>query len=104
MKRLPNFLLFFLITTGIFLTSCNQKTNNNQEPVIRTTSGDVSGSFNDSVFAFLGIPYAKAERFMPPQEPDAWDGVLECKDFGPVAKQIVPWYPDSVQMKKNSLV
>jgi para-nitrobenzyl esterase len=46
-------------------------------------------------------PYAKAERFMPPQEPDAWEGVLECNDFGPVARQIVPWYPDSVQNEKE---
>ncbi len=101
MRRLTNFLLFFLITTGFCLTSCNLKTINNQEPVVRTTSGDVSGSFNDSVLAFKGIPYAKAERFMPPQDPDAWDGVLECKDFGPVAKQIVPWYPDSIQNEKE---
>jgi para-nitrobenzyl esterase len=101
MRRLTNFHLFFLITTGFCLTSCNLKTINNQEPVVRTTSGDVSGSFKDSVLAFKGIPYAKAERFMPPQDPDAWDGVLECKDFGPVAKQIVPWYPDSIQNEKE---
>ncbi len=101
MRRLTNFLLFFLITTGFCLTSCNLKTINNQEPVVRTTSGDISGSSKDSVLAFKGIPYAKAERFMPPQDPDAWDGVLECKDFGPVAKQIVPWYPDSIQNEKE---
>jgi para-nitrobenzyl esterase len=101
MRRLTNFHVFFLITTGFCLTSCNLKTINNQEPVVRTTSGDVSGSFKDSVLAFKGIPYAKAERFMPPQDPDAWDGVLECKDFGPVAKQIVPWYPDSIQNEKE---
>ncbi len=101
MRQLRNFLLLFVITTGFSLISCNQKATNNQEPVISTTSGDVSGSFNDSVFAFLGIPYAKAERFMPPQDPDVWDGVLTCKDFGPVAKQIVPWYPDSIQNEKE---
>jgi len=101
MRRLTNFLFFFLIIAGFCLTSCKLKTTNNQEPVVTTTSGDISGSFNDSVFAFMGIPYAKAERFMPPQEPDAWDGVLECKDFGPVAKQVVPWYPDSVQNEKE---
>ncbi len=101
MRRLTSFLLLFLITAGFFLTHCNLKTSNNQEPVVRITSGDVSGSVSDSVFSFLGIPYAKAERFMPPQDPDAWDGVLECKDFGPVAKQIVPWYPDSVQNEKE---
>lgn len=102
MRLLTNILLFSLITTGLCLTSCNQKTSNNQEPVVSTTSGDISGSFNDSVFAFMGIPYAKAERFMPPQDADIWNGVLECNNFGPVAKQVVPWYPDSVQ-NENAL-
>ena len=97
MRQLTNFLLFFLITTGFCLTSCNPKTINNQKPVVKTTSGDISGSLNDSILTFKGIPYAKAERFMPPQDPDAWDGVLECNDFGPVAKQIVAWNPDSTR-------
>ncbi len=97
MRRLTNFLFFFLMTAGFCFTGCNPKADNNQEPVVKTTAGDVSGSLNDDVYAFKGIPYARAERFMPPQDPDAWDGIRECKDFGPVAKQIVPWYPDSVQ-------
>ena len=101
MRRLTIFLLFYLIIAGFCFTGFIPKTINNQEPVVRTTSGDVAGDFNESVYAFLGIPYAKAERFMPPQDPDAWDGVLECRDFGPVARQIVPWYPDSVQNEKE---
>jgi len=101
MSRLTNFVFFFLITAGFCFTGCKPQTDNNQEPVVGTTSGDVSGSFNDSVYAFKGIPYARAERFMPPQDPDAWDGVLECKDFGPVARQIVPWYPDSIQNERE---
>ncbi len=101
MRRLTNYFLSFLITAAFCLTSCNLKTINNAEPVVSTTTGDVQGSINDSVFAFKGIPYAKAERFMPPQCPDAWDGVLECNEFGPVARQIVPWYPDSVQNEKE---
>lgn len=76
-------------------------TNNNQAPVVKTTSGEVSGSFNDNVYAFKGIPYAKAERFMPAQDPDAWEGVRVCNNFGPVARQVVPWYPDSVQNEKE---
>jgi para-nitrobenzyl esterase len=36
---------------------------------------------------FLGIPYAASptgpRRFQPPAPPDAWDGVRECRDFGP---------------------
>ena len=101
MSRLKNFVFFFSITAGFCFTGCKPQTDNNQEPVVGTTSGDVSGSFNDGVYAFKGIPYARAERFMPPQDPDAWDGVLECKDFGPVARQIVPWYPDSMQNERE---
>src|SRR5690554_6188212 len=93
MRRLTN--IFLLITVLFCYTSCNPNSTKNQKPVVRTTSGDIFGSYKDSVFAFKGIPYAKAERFLPPQDPDAWNGVLECNDFGPVAKQVVPWYPDS---------
>ena len=72
-----------------------------QKPVVETTSGTVSGTIDDGIYSFKGIPYARAERFMPPQEPEAWDGVLECNDFGPVAKQIVAWIADSVMDEKE---
>ena len=101
MKQFSSLLLTFFIGVGLFCTGCNPKSDQDQNPVVETTAGDVSGSVNDSVYAFLGIPYAKADRFMPPQDPDTWDGVRECTDFGPVARQIVPWYPDSVQNEKE---
>ncbi len=102
MRLLKDSLFLFLITAGLCLTGCkSSETDSTQEQVVTTTVGDVSGSFNDNVYAFKGIPYAKAERFMPPQDPDAWDGVRECTEFGPVARQVVPWYPDSVQNEKE---
>lgn len=101
MRKFSSSVLALLLGVGLFCTGCNPKSDQNQNPVVETTAGDVSGSVNDSVYAFLGIPYAKADRFMPPQDPDAWDGVRECTDFGPVARQIVPWYPDSVQNEKE---
>jgi para-nitrobenzyl esterase len=101
MRLVTNVVFFILITTGLCFKGCKPGTVNNHEPVVKTTYGNISGSFNDSVYAFKGIPYAKAERFMPPQDPDAWDGILECNDFGPVARQVVPWYPDSVQNEKE---
>lgn len=101
MKRITIFTFFILITSVFCFTACNQKAKTDQEPVVKTSAGEVSGSLNENVYAFKGIPYAKAERFMPPQNPDAWDGVRECLDFGPVAKQVVPWYPDSVQNEKE---
>lgn len=97
MKHLPYLISFCLAAIMFCFSGCKPETTSNQTPVVKTTSGDVSGSYNDTVFAFKGIPYAKAERFMPPRDPDAWDGVLECTEFSPVARQIVPWIPDSTQ-------
>jgi len=55
--------------------------------VVSTSNGKVRGYIDDGIFAFKGIPYAKAERFMPPQAPDKWDGVRQCTIFGPQAMQ-----------------
>ena len=101
MRPIANVIFLCLMTVGFCLTGCKPKTGQPQDPVVTTTSGTISGSVNEGIYAFKGIPYARAERFMPPQEPDAWEGVLECNDFGPVAKQVVPWYPDSVQHEKE---
>ena len=101
MRHLKNFMLFSLVAGACCFTGCKSKANNTLEPIVKTTFGEVLGSYSDTVFAFKGIPYAKAERFMAPQDPDAWDSVLECKTFGFVAKQIVPWIPDSTQDEKK---
>ncbi|MBN2174211.1 MAG: carboxylesterase/lipase family protein [Bacteroidales bacterium] len=55
--------------------------------VVPTTYGKVRGYIDDGVFAFKGIPYAKADRFMPPQTPDKWDDVRQCTIYGPQAMQ-----------------
>src|SRR5690606_29162757 len=95
MKLLTNFISLFLITVGLCFTGCNAPTESAQEAVVRTTHGSVSGSIEDDIFIFKGIPYAQAERFMPPQDPDAWDEILECTEYGPVARQIVSWIDES---------
>lgn len=55
--------------------------------VASTKYGKIRGYIDDGIFAFKGIPYAKAERFMPPQAPDKWDGVRQCTIYGPQAMQ-----------------
>ena len=55
--------------------------------VVKTKSGKVSGITQEGTMAFLGIPYAKVERFMPPQTPDRWKGVKPCDHWGPQAMQ-----------------
>lgn len=101
MKHYSRLVFALFVGVGLFSMGCNKKSDPNQNSVVETTAGSVSGILNDNVYAFLGIPYAKAERFMPPQDPDAWEGVRECTTFGPVARQIIPWYPDSVQNEKE---
>lgn len=91
--------LFGLIMVWL-VASCNSeaKTNN---PVVKTSHGIVRGELQDSIFSFKGIPYAKAERFQSPQDPDEWNDTLACTNFGPVAKQIVAWIPDSTMDEKK---
>ncbi|MFF0628686.1 carboxylesterase/lipase family protein [Streptomyces sp. NPDC004296] len=60
--------------------------------VRRTTDGVVRGRRTaPDIVAFLGIPYAAApfgaNRFREPRPVQAWEGVRECLDFGPVAPQ-----------------
>ncbi|MBN2174209.1 MAG: carboxylesterase/lipase family protein [Bacteroidales bacterium] len=55
--------------------------------VTSTKYGKVRGYIDDGIYAFKGIPYAKAERFMPAQAPDKWDDVRQCTIYGPQAMQ-----------------
>jgi len=55
--------------------------------VVPTTYGKVRGYIDDGIYVFKGIPYSKADRFMPPQSPDKWDGVRQCTIYGPQAMQ-----------------
>lgn len=59
----------------------------NEQTIAQTIYGKVQGYLDGAVYSFKGIPYAKAERFMPPQAPDKHDGVLKCRLYGPKAPQ-----------------
>ncbi|MBW3469336.1 carboxylesterase/lipase family protein [Arthrospiribacter ruber] len=96
---LKNLLIATFLACLIF--SCTQEETDITEPIVTTHKGPVSGTVNDGIFAFKGIPYARAERFMPPQDPEAWEDVLECDQFGPVAKQVVEWIPESSMDEKE---
>lgn len=59
---------------------------------VSTEKGDVGGYSVDGVMQFHGIPYAKPPvgnlRFAPPEEPESWEGVLDCTSYSGVAVQI----------------
>ena len=54
---------------------------------VQTVSGPVAGYVDDGVFTFKGIPYAKAERFMPATDPDPWTEVRHSRAYGPTCPQ-----------------
>jgi len=58
--------------------------------VAHTESGKVRGYLHDGIYIFKGIPYAKAERFMPPVKPDTWKGIRSSTAWGPVCPLMTP--------------
>lgn len=71
---------------ALALVACGPKTPSDPL-VVKTEAGTIHGFMDEDIYAFAGIPYCKAERFMPPQKPDAWEGVLECTKYPPRSMQ-----------------
>lgn len=66
--------------------------------VVGTVSGKVAGYVEQDVYIYKGIPYAKAERFMPPAAADKWDGIRSSRAYGPTCPQgkREGWYSDEM--------
>ena len=64
---------------------------------VTTQSGPVAGYVDDGVFIFKGIPYAKAARFMPAEDPDPWTEVRSSRAYGPTCPQDkrAGWWSDA---------
>lgn len=87
------------LAAGLLLTSCagSKSASDSKEgaevaasssdAVTDTESGKVAGYIKDGIMVFKGIPYAKAERFMPPQAADKWEGIRSSRHYGPTAPQ-----------------
>jgi para-nitrobenzyl esterase len=59
----------------------------NDVATTQTQYGKVAGYLESGVNIFKGIPYAKAERFMPPTAPDSWESVRSSRAYGPCCPQ-----------------
>lgn len=55
--------------------------------VAETTAGKVQGYVHNGIFTYHGIPYAEADRFMPPAKVKPWEGVRMALTDGPIAPQ-----------------
>ena len=54
--------------------------------ITQTRYGKVQGFILDDVYTYLGIPYGAptggANRFLPPQEPESWEGIRPALFYG----------------------
>ena len=90
-----------LITLLMVLTVSAQEEN---KEIIATTSGLVSGIIQEGTLAYLGIPYAKVERFMPPKPVKKWKGVRKCDHWGPMTMHQQNRPMSEEQMSENCCV
>ena len=71
----------------LLLAACNDYPEhsvvvNSTDALVETCYGTLCGYIEDGVYTFKGVRYAKAERFMPPQDPDPWEGVETALYYG----------------------
>ena len=95
--------LILLLATALLLASCNNKKavpailfdSSEATSRVSTTGGDIAGYVENDVYIYKGIPYGKAERFMP-AESVSWEGVRSCRAYGPTCPQgaRTGWYND----------
>ena len=77
--------LFIAVLTMLF--SLGSVAQSIDPMVVSTESGLVKGFDHEGTLGFLGIPYAKVERFMPPLPVDKWDTIRVCNHWGPQVMQ-----------------
>lgn len=105
MKGLIYYACTALMTMTAFIMPSDVIAQKSKSNIVKIESGLVKGFEQEGTHAFLGIPYAKVERFMPPQPVERWDTVMVCDHWGPQAMQNVGNrdLPES-EMSENSCV
>ncbi len=86
-KKLMTFLIivFTLLSFSAYSVSKNVTTNNTR---VKISSGEVEGVLDKGIFIYKGIPYATAERFMPPEKIKKFDGVFKADKLGDICPQV----------------
>ena len=94
--------LLIIAAAALLLAACGEKYPehsvivNSKDALVETTYGTLCGYIEDGIYTFKGITYAKAERFMPPEDPDSWEGVQTALYYGNQCNQAprVTWQDD----------
>ena len=80
-------IILFLVAAFSVANVVAQPITAGEHTRVETIYGPIEGYQDGGIFTFKGIRYAKAERFMPPQSPDRFTTVRQCKVWGPQAPQ-----------------
>lgn len=85
--RIISTVLLLALTTFTFAQIKGKIKRKDADKIVRIDAGLVQGIEQEGTTAYLGIPYAKVERFMPPQPVEKWDSIMVCDHWGPQAMQ-----------------
>ena len=72
-----------LLLACLVALSCGAQTTQ----VALRGQGVAEGILQGGIYTYKGIPYARAERFMPPEASASWVGVRSFTDYGPICPQ-----------------
>ncbi|MBD0851816.1 carboxylesterase/lipase family protein [Maribacter arenosus] len=89
-KYIVVLLIFTCLFSGPNLLAQTQVMTGENIAVANTESGKVRGYIHNGVYTYKGIPYAQAERFMPPLKAKPWEGIRSSTTYGPVAPLMTP--------------
>ena len=96
---------YILLTIALVMLTMNSRGQDKDgELMVRISSGLVQGIIQEGTQAFLGIPYAEVERFMPPKPVKPWEGVRQCNQWGPQAMQQTNRPLSEAEMSENCCV
>ena len=87
-KLFPLLLLSASISMMTMSYAETQVQAGNNIAVVQTQVGAVQGYVQNSVVTYKGVPYATAERFMPPQKVANWQGEKLALTYGEVCPQV----------------
>ena len=78
---------FVFFSVLLLLAACSRYPEhsvvvNSRDALVQTAEGTLCGYIEDGIYTFKGVRYAKAERFMPPEDPDPWEGVQTALYYG----------------------
>lgn len=71
--------LLLIVFSGA--TVQGKETVSGNSSVVSLTTGKAQGQILNGIYVYKGIPYAHANRFMPPEPFGSWDGIRTFTEY-----------------------